>query len=458
MTELTPKNFVRVNTYTWMKDVHGLFDFENKKLIKNEFELSESMKMYRKVNFVLTEKELKATATEKPLFCIEKNPVTNKFSVTKPPGADADNNDDIYRIVRGIKIGGKQTGYEIRVGDHLKVGRVKFLVKEFGDEKGRKRKLPEILQDATPSQDIMEEEESNQKRICRYCLSDDISTDPVENTLICLCKCKGTCKYTHVICFRHWIDSKKKEKDKLARVTTTCICYDFKSMICEVCREPIPHSVIIHGQETEILAIERPLEQKIPYLILQNDENKEIKGLYIIYGKTIDGAVNECTMGRGTTNSIEINDISVSRNHAMIVFQDGKFRLFDKNSKFGTLVEVRDPIELSMHKTVLQCGRTVVILQIIIKEVKSNLMQLESIEMESEAISRMSTRQETDSSQEIAVGKMIEIEESCIEVRMEESDVEEEVDRGVSLIEASKKIKKGEKKPIVFKAKKMMDK
>ena len=101
--------------------------------------------------------------------------------------------------------------------------------------------------------------------MCRYCLSDDISIDSIENTLICLCKCKGTLKYTHFVCFRHWIDSKKKENDKFSKITQSCISYDFKSLICEVCREPIPHSVLINGQEAEILSIERP-KKPMPYL------------------------------------------------------------------------------------------------------------------------------------------------------------------------------------------------
>ena len=132
--------------------------------------------------------------------------------------------------------------------------------------------------------------------MCRYCLSDDISIDSIENTLICLCKCKGTLKYTHSVCFRHWINSKKQENDKFSKITQSCISYDFKSLICEVCREPIPHSVLINGQEAEILSIERP-KKPMPYLLLQRIEaNGEIKGIYIISGRTIDGKDNLCVI------------------------------------------------------------------------------------------------------------------------------------------------------------------
>jgi pSer/pThr/pTyr-binding forkhead associated (FHA) protein len=39
-------------------------------------------------------------------------------------------------------------------------------------------------------------------------------------------------------------------------------------------------------------------------------------------------------------SDIRISDISVSRLHAFIKFQDDKFLLIDNNSKFGTLVQI----------------------------------------------------------------------------------------------------------------------
>jgi len=59
-----------------------------------------------------------------------------------------------------------------------------------------------------------------------------------------------------------------------------------------------------------------------------------------------------------------VSDISVSRNHSSIHYKDGKFLLFDNNSKFGTLVQVENPVEISPEKTILQCGKTVVILSL----------------------------------------------------------------------------------------------
>jgi pSer/pThr/pTyr-binding forkhead associated (FHA) protein len=46
----------------------------------------------------------------------------------------------------------------------------------------------------------------------------------------------------------------------------------------------------------------------------------------------------EVKLGRGHACEIRIADISVSRIHAKIQLVNGKFLLFDNNSKFGTLV------------------------------------------------------------------------------------------------------------------------
>jgi pSer/pThr/pTyr-binding forkhead associated (FHA) protein len=50
--------------------------------------------------------------------------------------------------------------------------------------------------------------------------------------------------------------------------------------------------------------------------------------------------------GRGHEADIRINDVSVSRCHAIIKFKDGRFYLEDNFSKFGTLVLVKNRIPL----------------------------------------------------------------------------------------------------------------
>lgn len=66
-------------------------------------------------------------------------------------------------------------------------------------------------------------------------------------------------------------------------------------------------------------------------------------------------------LGRGHESDLRINDISVSRCHAKIKLEKGKFMLEDNTSKFGTLVLVkqRTPL-LPLYNKAVQVGRTVI--------------------------------------------------------------------------------------------------
>jgi len=56
-------------------------------------------------------------------------------------------------------------------------------------------------------------------------------------------------------------------------------------------------------------------------------------------------------LGRGHDSDLRINDISVSRCHAVIKFKSDGFYLTDNMSKFGTLILIRNKIDLSLNCT-----------------------------------------------------------------------------------------------------------
>ena len=65
-------------------------------------------------------------------------------------------------------------------------------------------------------------------------------------------------------------------------------------------------------------------------------------------------------MGRANDQDIRINDISVSRQHATIVFDSSKFLIKDNLSKFGTLIQIQKYLDLKPNQTrILQVGRTI---------------------------------------------------------------------------------------------------
>ena len=69
----------------------------------------------------------------------------------------------------------------------------------------------------------------------------------------------------------------------------------------------------------------------------------------------------EFKVGRGHDSDLRISDISVSRFHARVKFEDGKFMLEDNTSKFGTLILIKHKtLIIKNHTSAVQSGRTVV--------------------------------------------------------------------------------------------------
>lgn len=120
----------------------------------------------------------------------------------------------------------------------------------------------------------------------------------------------------------------------------------------------------------EMLPIEKP---KGNYLILEGACEKT-KSVMMIQNVP-EGGIK---LGRGHDCEIRITDISVSRNHALIKFNNNGFHIFDNKSKFGTLVkEDNMNVEVgSKQQQGIQIGRTVVILDVC-KEEKEKEREVE---------------------------------------------------------------------------------
>lgn len=70
---------------------------------------------------------------------------------------------------------------------------------------------------------------------------------------------------------------------------------------------------------------------------------------------------SQFNMGRGHESEVRVNDISVSRCHAIIKYKPEGFYIEDNKSKFGTLVLLKDTFPLQLEYTsAVQVGRTVV--------------------------------------------------------------------------------------------------
>lgn len=83
-------------------------------------------------------------------------------------------------------------------------------------------------------------------------------------------------------------------------------------------------------------------------------DNNNIKSIHVI----ILEENSKIIMGRGHESDVRINDISVSRSHATLTFQNGKIKIQDLKSKFGTLALIKKELPILEKKIHLQIGRT----------------------------------------------------------------------------------------------------
>lgn len=112
------------------------------------------------------------------------------------------------------------------------------------------------------------------------------------------------------------------------------------------------------------------------YILLESmplDKNTS-RNIHLLY---LTKEQNEFKLGRGHESQVRINDISVSRCHAIIKCKDDGFYIEDNTSKFGTIVLLKNKLRLkASHTMAVQVGRTVI--SFTIKFVQSEKEKLKS--------------------------------------------------------------------------------
>ena len=166
------------------------------------------------------------------------------------------------------------------------------------------------------------------------------------------CKCSGSVGYIHFNCLKNWLDVKKQ-----CKVSANFSSYYWKAFECEICKKAYPLVLRTENKTYNLVDYERPDGD---FLVLES-LNQEKNTSRIIHVIRPNDKKETFKLGRGHESDLRINDISVSRCHAIIKLKEGRFQLEDNLSKFGTLVLVRSrtPLVPGFNKAV-QIGRTVI--------------------------------------------------------------------------------------------------
>jgi hypothetical protein len=356
---------VEIKAVTWNKDSHGLFDYENSYYDMKKFQLTKSSRLYRNRNEIISqdkgfyEEEIEGDA-EYLLSITRDENLLEKFHVDVPGDFPQGNraNKQNYLIIRSLKCrdGRSQRGYSLQPGDTMKLGRIEYRVLEISTrsqvlcDNNLTEELMNLMPnlifdgDAELEQGIMHEK--GEEKLCKYCLMENVSEDPLLNLMLFLCKCK---EGVHYQCLKNWMQYKI-----ISKVSANIASYQWKKLDCEICLTPWPRKIKFQSQLHEMITIEKPSS---PYIIIEKISN-EPNGSSTMSIIVPDNN-NQIKMGRGHQCDLRISDISVSRVHALLKFEDDKFLLFDNDSKFGTLILLTKDYPIKHDKAAIQIGRTV---------------------------------------------------------------------------------------------------
>jgi hypothetical protein len=197
---------------------------------------------------------------------------------------------------------------------------------------------------------------------CWICLG--TSAADIDNPLINICKCKN--KFVHYSCLKQYLQKKtRKNKNSKHTVCTYC-CNKFN---CDMCLTPYPTRFKISEFNKEYELIDLNLPEESDYMILESlDYIKEKDNLKKIH--VIQLTEDKIYIGRNGINDVIDEDLTVSRNHAILKYNKdkGKVVLENISETYGTLVLIKGNIKMKDKNLNLQIGNSFITVNLTSKE------------------------------------------------------------------------------------------
>jgi len=191
---------------------------------------------------------------------------------------------------------------------------------------------------------------------CWICLEG--SSTSIDNPLISICKCKD--KFVHYLCLKQYLQTKIKIRENFKGTVSTYCCNKFN---CDMCLTPYPTRFKISEFNKEYELIDLNLPEELDYMILESldfvkekdDKKENIKRIHVIQLK--DG---EIYIGRNGMNDVIDEDLTVSRNHAILRYNraEGEVVLENRSETYGTLVLIKGNIKMKKKNINLQIGNS----------------------------------------------------------------------------------------------------
>jgi hypothetical protein len=125
--------------------------------------------------------------------------------------------------------------------------------------------------------------------------------------------------------------------------------YYWKKFECEICKTSYPYIFKKGNDLFKLINIKEPAPDS-KYILLESmplDKNTS-RNIHML---TVTDRKSEFKLGRGHESEVRINEISVSRCHAIIKCKKDGFYVEDNLSKFGTIVLLKSTLRLAEDHT-----------------------------------------------------------------------------------------------------------
>lgn len=388
MNQQNKRYILNIKSKSWTKDHHFLYDYESNHTQNKDFNICTTSYITRdqeniKINYF-------DNGEEEFLFKAKYN--NNEFTLENEipqlilPTEENINkiSSKMWYILKSDPIRSNQSvqninntndDYYLCNNDIIKFGRVKLLINEINipsrqnnidfsleNNDTKKYDIDNLNKNTQPVFDFIyrakDASEFNDipddEKICKICYNEENNRE--NNPLVNLCHCNGGIRFGHFLCIKRWMKTKEFYKENSQK---TVKCYGFMNFNCEICKTPYPFKFKINGIEKnfELVDIKKPIGSD--YIVLESlNQIKNKSNCKYIHVIKLTG--DELIIGRSKESDITINDISVSRNHALLKYNinDGSLLIRDLKSKFGTLILIKKPLKIKEKEIHLQVGRT----------------------------------------------------------------------------------------------------
>ena len=404
------KKILFLNLDTWNNESNNIFDFTSNSIKNIKAYIAHSTYVVRTKNdiflYIEQHADIQNNNGDVLIFHVN-NSISNIYNLMNPipknlklKESNFDYlNNKIWYVLKtvdlenhDIKPNSSNEEYYLNQNDIIKIGKVKYAVQKIHLLKNNKSngiepppmaiietkyKISESNKIVEPVfefifpvkicknyTDINEKNKFQNEKlfICELCKEKNINQEADNDEpdlLISICKCKNL---FHFKCLKNHIKGLQVKSIENKNITIYDEAMTFENFECHKCKNQYPIKFKLEKNDKIFYLIDIKEPTDCNFMILESIDYKQndkyCKSIHII--KFLKKNGEPFTFGRDNDNDIIDRDISISRQHAILRFNDenGRITIQNWNGKYGTLILIRKPFKILDKSIYLQVGKT----------------------------------------------------------------------------------------------------